>query len=131
HEPTSTEEQRLCRRLAVSAGEFDIAAAESICPGEDTPPEDVLLLVGQLLDKSLLSVGDQAGRYRVLETLRWFGAGHLIQAGEDPALRRRHSAYYRELAETAAEARAREGHAPWLQRLDAEHDNLRAALAWS
>src|SRR5207237_1250762 len=74
---------------------------------------------------------DQPGRYRMLETLRWFGGGHLLEAGEDQVVRRRHAAYYGELAQRAAERRAREGHAPWLQRLDAEHDNLRAALAWS
>jgi tetratricopeptide (TPR) repeat protein len=86
-----------------------------------------------LVDKSLVLVGEQAGqaRYRLLETMRQYGAEKLREAGETMAVRQRHRDWYLRLAEQAEpELEGAEQHA-WLERLELEHDNLRAALAWS
>jgi DNA-binding CsgD family transcriptional regulator/tetratricopeptide (TPR) repeat protein len=86
-----------------------------------------------LVDKSLLQVTAPGGepRYLMLETIREFALDELAASGEAPVIARRHAAYYLAFAEAAdAELRGRDQLA-WLERLDGEHDNLRAALTWS
>jgi non-specific serine/threonine protein kinase len=92
---------------------------------------DVLALLGALVDKSLVvaeSAADGAARYRLLETLRQFGAEKLEAAGEAGALGERHAHFYRALAEAGARGRRGPDQVAWLGRLEADHDNLRAAL---
>jgi predicted ATPase len=133
-------EQRLLRRLAVFAGRFALAAVEAVCA--DLPPSDsavpssrypapnILTPLGQLVDQSLLVAEEANGevRYRRLETLRAYGTEKLDESGEAALLRRRHREYYLAWAETAAQGLQSAEQAEWLQRLDQEHDNLRAAL---
>jgi predicted ATPase/DNA-binding SARP family transcriptional activator len=96
-------------------------------------PTDILDLLGQLIHKSLVVMepdGDTA-RYRLLETVRQYATEQLEAAGEAGAVRRRHSAWGVALAERADGAVLGPDQVTWLRRLDAEHANLRAALAWA
>jgi predicted ATPase/class 3 adenylate cyclase len=120
-------------RLSVFAGGFDLEAAEDICSSETVDALDVLDLLGSLVDKSLV-VADRtqdAARYRLLETIRQYSAQELLRAaGEEDvlALRGRHAEHYLALAETAEPRLAGHGQGEWLLRLDADWDNIRAAI---
>jgi predicted ATPase/DNA-binding SARP family transcriptional activator len=118
HELLDEEEQRAFARLSVFAGGCEPAAAEVVC-------ETSLEVLASLVDKSLVRRAE--GRLRMLETIREYAAGRL---GED-GTRGRHVAWFAALAEAAdAELRGPEQEA-WLARLDAEHANLRAAIAYA
>jgi non-specific serine/threonine protein kinase len=134
YEHLAGREQQLLQRLSVFAGGWSLEAAEAICAGAAIDRGDVLDLLSQLVDKSLVivepAVGGQA-RYRLLAPIRQYGAERLQQAGDDAALRDRHRDWFLALAEQGDVAlRGREPHAG-LERFEAEHDNLRAALEWS
>jgi hypothetical protein len=91
------------------------------------------LHLSRLADKSLLTVeyqGEEA-RYRFLETIREYAFEKLLESGEADRLRDRHLDFFLRLAEEAAPELAGPGQARWLERLEQEHDNLRAALRWS
>jgi predicted ATPase/class 3 adenylate cyclase len=126
-------ERALLRRLAVFAGGFTLEAAEAICSAPPTDRPDVFELVTQLVDKSLV-VLDETGaqpRYRLLETVRLYSQRLLRESGEEDDARRRHAIWYLELAERADPALQGPEQVKWLDLLDLEHDNMRAALEWS
>ena len=89
--------------------------------------------LSRLADKSLIIVDLRWGeaRYRLLETLRQYGHERLVEAGEEEAARRRHQAWYLTLAERADAGLIGPQQAAWLDRMEREHDNVRAVLAWS
>jgi predicted ATPase/class 3 adenylate cyclase/uncharacterized protein HemY len=129
-------EQRLFRRLAVFAGGCTLGAAEDVCDAESDLGVDPLDGLSSLVDKSLLrqlTLGGQAAepRFRMLETIREYGQEQLAEQGEAAAMARRHAYYYLRLAEEAEAHLGTAEQAAWLDRLDGEHDNLRAALEWS
>ena len=130
----SDDERAVMRVLAVFAGGFTLEAAERVCNGESSRTPGVLDAVVNLVDKSLLVAEhdqDAETRYRMLETIRQYAAEKLVDAGEADATRRRHFDYFLHLAERA-EPHLRESTVlEWLDRLESEHDNLRAALDWS
>jgi predicted ATPase/DNA-binding SARP family transcriptional activator/Tfp pilus assembly protein PilF len=110
-------------RLGVFVGGCTLEAAESVC--------DVTLeSLGSLVDNNLLRRRD--GRFTMLETVRHFAVERLEEAGAG-GLRRRHAEWLTELAETMAERTSVGGEdaTTWLDRVQPEHDNIRAALAWS
>jgi predicted ATPase/DNA-binding SARP family transcriptional activator len=128
-------ERVLLRRLSVFAGGATLEAAERVCaaPGLDgLAADEVLYLLAALVDKSLVVAGDTEGtgepRYRLLETVRAYGAERRRQAGEDQALRRAHAGFILELAERAEPELRRADQLAWLARLAAERDNLHAAM---
>jgi predicted ATPase/DNA-binding SARP family transcriptional activator/DNA-binding CsgD family transcriptional regulator len=129
----SQEEQTLFRRLSVFAGGFSLEAAEAVCAGRSICEDGVLDLLAQLVDKSLVVVQEQLGeaRYRLLETVRLYGWEKLHESGMIMSTRRTHANFFLALAEEVepklkgAESRL------WLERLELEHDNLRAALRWA
>ncbi len=129
----SEAERVLLRRLSAFAGGWTLEAAEGVCAGGDVEASDILDLLTQLVDKSLVVATTQGGeaRYRLLETVRQYAQDRLLASGEAVEIRTRHRAWYLDLAERA-EARL---YGPellmWLNRLEVEHDNLRAALGWS
>jgi non-specific serine/threonine protein kinase len=125
--------QALLRRLAVFAGGWELAAAEAVCAGEEVAAADVLELLDELLDHSLVYVAAREGapRYGMLETVRLYGLQQLERAGEVTALRERHLRWCVLLAEQAALALQGAEQAVWLTRLAREHDNLRGALQWA
>jgi predicted ATPase len=129
----SEPERVLLRRLTVFAGGWTLEAAEAICRGGSVEADLVLDLLASLVDKSLVLVETHHGeaRYRLLETLRQYGWDQLVGAREAPEVQKRHRAWYLNLAERA-EARIRgPEETMWLNRLEVEHDNLRAGLGWS
>jgi DNA-binding CsgD family transcriptional regulator/tetratricopeptide (TPR) repeat protein len=90
--------------------------------------------LGSLVDKSLITSGrGQQGepRFALLETIREFASEKLVESGGAPELHRRHAGYFRDLACAAASQLRGSDHLPWLERLEAEHGNIRAALSWS
>jgi non-specific serine/threonine protein kinase len=128
----SPHERVVFRRLAVFAGGWTLEAAEDICAGEGIGGDEVLELLAGLVDKSLV-VADEAGesrRYRLLETMREYGWEKLRATGEEAAVRDRHRNWLLALAEEADRGLRGATQAAWLTRLEREHDNFRAALAW-
>jgi predicted ATPase/DNA-binding SARP family transcriptional activator len=114
--------------VAAGAGTAGIAAADGV--GTATvEPEDVLELLTALTEKSLLVAdGEGAPRYRMLGTIKEYAAQRLAEAGETEAARRAHLAYFTELAETADPHLRRAEQVEWFATLDAEHDNISAAM---
>ena len=101
-------------------------------PGAQRPPS-VLDLISALVDKSLLRQSEMAEgepRFAMLETVREFALSQLMAHGEYEAVRSAHAAWCLELAERAEPHLNSGERMPWLRRLDAEHDNMRAALSW-
>ncbi len=127
YELLSEPERRLFRKFSVFAGGCTYEAAETICT-----EMDVLTLLTQLVNKSLVAVEDESGssRYRLLETVRQYARDKLLEMGESEEARNTHFDYFYKMAKAAEpmlngpEARA------WVAKLEAEHDNIRAALDW-
>ena len=126
-------EKLLLQRLSVFAGGWTLAAAEEVCAGEGIEHRDVLDLLTSLADKSLVvpEQEDAQTRYRLLETVRQYARDRLEESGGSAAVRVRHRDYYLALAEEADPKLKGAEQAEWLQRLEEEHENLRAGLEWS
>lgn len=127
-----TEQQRIVfRRLSVFAGGFDLGAAEAVVPGADVAREDVLELVAQLVDRSLVQMEDSGGRarYRMLETVRQYAAVRLADAGEAVEVQDRHLARYAARSTDWPALLDRKPHA--LIEPHQEEANVRAALRWA
>jgi non-specific serine/threonine protein kinase len=122
------EERCMLRRLAVFAGGWSLEAAEAVCS-----ELDVLDLLTQLVNKSLVTVDDEAAepRYHLLETVRQYARDKLLEAGETEQARNKHFDYFFALAQRAEPRLHNFGASTWVAQLDLEHDNLRAALQWS
>ena len=123
-------EQVFFSRLSVFSGGWTLEAAESVCEGQSVKGEDVLNLLEQLINKSLVIMEEIHGesRYHMLETIRQYANEKLV--GSD-ALREQHAAYFLILAETIEPFLEKSEPAGWLDKLEREHNNLRAALRWA
>jgi predicted ATPase/DNA-binding CsgD family transcriptional regulator len=134
HELLSEPERVLLRRLAVFAGGWTLEAAEAVCVGEGVEADAVLDLMTQLVNKSLILAEREQGqeaRYRILETIREYANERLLEADEGEQLRNQHLDFFLQWTE-GAELEVRGPHQlKWLNQLEVEHDNLRAALEWS
>jgi predicted ATPase/DNA-binding SARP family transcriptional activator len=127
------QEQLLFRRLSVFAGGFSLEAVEAVCVGSGLERDAVLEVFSRLVDKSLVVVVEQGAelRYRLLETMRQYGQEQLRLSAELAPLQEAHAAFFLGFAQ-AIEPHLTTAERPvWLRRLEGEHDNLRAALAWS
>ncbi len=129
----SEQERILLRRLSAFAGGFALEAAEQICSGNGLDDGDILNLLTHLVDKSLVVFDEWDGhaRYRLLETVRQYARDRLQESGEADDVRRRHRDWYLALAEQAYPELRGPRPELWGDRLETEHDNLRAALEWS
>lgn len=129
----SNPERALLSRLSVFAGGWTLDAAEQICAGDGITQLDVLELLTQLVNKSLVIAenNDGATRYRFLETIRQFARYCLYKAEAVEMTSDRHLEFFVAFAETARAQLRGPAQITWLERLDAEHDNLRAALTWA
>jgi predicted ATPase/transcriptional regulator with XRE-family HTH domain len=126
-------EQVLFRRLAAFAGGWTLEAAQAVCSGEGLEANEVPDLLMHLVDKSLVIVQEEKGaaRYQLLEIIRQFSREKLWAAGEGEIMRQRHLAYFVDLAEQAEPNLRAFDMLIWLDRLEVELDNIRAALAWA
>ncbi len=129
HHLLSDEERVLFRRLATFSGGFSLEAAEAIGAGGSLESWEVLGVLSGLVDKSLVAFDGE--RYRLLQTIRDFANTVLLASGEANAVRDRHAAWFLEAAEAASLQLEREVRSDLVVALEADHDNLRAALEWS
>jgi predicted ATPase/DNA-binding CsgD family transcriptional regulator len=144
------DERTLFARLAVFVGGCSLEAAEAVCAEDEgrrtedemakrpsssvLRPPSVLDLVASLVDKSLLRQAEGPEgepRFGMLETIREYAAERFEASGDADTWRRRHAEYYLALAEQAAPELVGPAQTTWLERLEREHDNLRAALGWA
>lgn len=130
----------LLRRLSVFAGGLTLEAAERVCSDDSSgrqpaeiPESDVLALLISLINRSLVVAEETANgrsRYRLPESVRQFASEELREAGEAPAVKDRHLDFFLTLAEQSEAEVLGEKQKLWLERLEAEHNNLLAALHW-
>lgn len=127
HDLLNADERVLFWRLSVFVGGCTLEAAEVVCDATGDLPMDVVDGLTSLADKSLLCQSEEAEPcLRMLEAIREYGLERLAASGETEEIKTRHAAHYLTLAEEAELTGAQQG--AWLERLEAEHDNLRAAL---
>jgi predicted ATPase/DNA-binding CsgD family transcriptional regulator len=128
------ENQRLFRHLSVFAGSIPIDGSEYVCAELAGPEGDLLDRMVDMVDFSLIGTADSPDgepRFRMLETVREFGAEQLRLSGEEESLRDRHAAWIAEMVEEGAHHFMGEGEAEFTARLLADLDNIRAAIGWS
>ncbi len=134
YELLSERAQTPFRRLSVFAGGWTLAAAEVVGSGEGIEAADVLDLLSGLVDKSLVVAEAREGsrvRYRMLEPIRQYAREKLEASREAKETLRCHAEFFLALAEEAEPGVEGPQQAAWLDQLEMEHDNLRAALSWS
>ena len=126
----SEDERAAVRRLSIFSGGFDLEAAQAVVADDRIEPVDVLDLVGSIVDKSLVIADDrgQIVRYRMLETIREYGAERIDDADERAEVARRHRGHYRALLERASAEEEGPKQAEWRARVMVEMGNIRAAL---
>jgi predicted ATPase/DNA-binding CsgD family transcriptional regulator/transcriptional regulator with XRE-family HTH domain len=133
-------QQAAFRRLAVFVGGFTLEAAEAMCaagePGDVaiSHPNAMVDRLQSIVDKSLLrsdAATDGEPRFRMLETIREFGLEQLSTSGDLDAVQERHARIFLALAEEGERSLVERVQEVWLDRLEAEYDNLRAAFDWS
>jgi predicted ATPase/DNA-binding XRE family transcriptional regulator len=131
----SEEEKALFRRLSVFAGGFALEATEAVGANQETNAEDVLELLGRLVEQSLVLAqpGEDSGevRYSMLEPVHQYGLERLELSDEAEEARQRHAEYYLALAEQTEPELWGPRQVALLDRLEEEHDNLLAALRWA
>ena len=118
-------ERIVFRRLSVFAGRFSLEAVTAVCTDSGLNRDAVLEPMAELVDKSLVMA--DAGRYRLLETVRSYGRERLAEAHETDATQARLGAYVLGVAESRAPGEL----GPWLDRLEAIYDDIRNTLSWS
>ncbi len=133
HDLLTEPEHILFRRLAIFAGGFTLEAAEAVTAGDDVSKSQVTDLLGQLINKSLVTVEARSGyadantRYGMLETIREYAREKLDESGETERVRQRHRDFFIAFAEQAEPKLKGAEQFEWLDRLEVEHDNWRAA----
>jgi predicted ATPase/DNA-binding SARP family transcriptional activator/DNA-binding CsgD family transcriptional regulator len=133
HKLLSEAERTFFRRLSVFTGGWTLEAAEAVCSRGGIEEGDVLDLLGGLVDKSLVVAGAPTGgavRYRMLEPLRQYAREKLEEGAEIDEVQDRHTTFFLTVAEKAEPELAGPRQSAWVERLEAEHDNMREALSW-
>jgi predicted ATPase len=134
----SPAEPALLSRLGVFPGTFDLEAAEAVggahgsaAAGQDQAGE-IIDTLGSLVDASLIRDAERASppRFSLLETIREYARERLRESGQWNEAHDRHAAHFLELAESARAGLEGPSQVAWLDRLEAEHDNLGAAISW-
>jgi predicted ATPase/DNA-binding winged helix-turn-helix (wHTH) protein/Tfp pilus assembly protein PilF len=124
-------EKALFARLAVFAGGWTLEAASQVCSEAPITKDDVVYVLIGLIEQSLVVAEEDGDRYRMLETVRQYAQERLEEPGIGDVVRERHRDYFLALAEETEPKLTGAEQSVWLHRLDEDHDNLRAALAWS
>ena len=124
-------EQTLFGRLGVFVGGFDLAAVEQVCGTDPLSCDDVLDILGSLVEKSLVMLDEQdaTGRYRMLETIRDYAREKLEHQGELAASAIRHCEHYFTVSKRARDGIVGPEQAEWIQRIEADLDNVRSAMS--
>ncbi|MCX5532314.1 LuxR C-terminal-related transcriptional regulator [Streptomyces sp. NBC_00006] len=133
HDLCSPQERLLWARLSVFAGDFDLPSVEDVCADDALPAEEVVEQLIGLVDKSVVLRADDADevRYRLLDTLREYGAEQLAERADGYAVQVRHRDHYLELARWFEAEWAGDEQMPRFHRLLRERANLRVALEFS
>jgi predicted ATPase len=132
HDLCAPLERALWHRLSVFAGGFDLAAVEEVCAESDPEREEIVAALFELIDKSVvLRESPGTARYRLLDTIREFGAEQLAASGTESRWRGRHIARYLRMASHFAEHFADDEQMARFHELRDEHANLRAALEYA
>jgi predicted ATPase/class 3 adenylate cyclase len=133
HEILDEPQRRLFERAAVFAGGGRLSEIDTVCGLADQFGNDAFEDLGSLVDQSLLRVEEHGGepRYVMLEPIREYALERLKERGEAEAVRERHARAYADLVERAARELAGREQRRWLDLLEVEHDNIRAALDWA
>jgi len=129
----SPAEQALFNRLSVFRGGCALETMETVCACEQVQYAEILRVLTQLVEKSLIRMDERSSepRYLMLETMRRYGQDKLEASGEADITYRLHSEWFLRLAEEAEAHWSGAAQQAWLARLELEHDNLRMALEWS
>ena len=128
------DEKKMLDRLSVFRGGFTLEGAEFVGDAGADSGFDLLDVISSLVDKSLLGQREQKDgepRFRMLVVVREFASEKLSETGEKDEINRRHAHFYNDLAEKAEPELLGEKAARWLETLEAEHANFRAALEWT
>jgi predicted ATPase/class 3 adenylate cyclase/tetratricopeptide (TPR) repeat protein len=127
------DEQVLLVRLSIFAGGFDLSAAEEICNAEPLASKAIDDLLISLVDKSLVlpEEGYEGTRYRMLETIRDYTRMKLVESSDLDVTSSRHCNYYFVKAKAGRHGLQGPEQAKWVARLEGDHDNMRAAIAYS
>jgi predicted ATPase/DNA-binding SARP family transcriptional activator/DNA-binding CsgD family transcriptional regulator len=134
HELLSESERVLFRRLSVFDGGWTLDAAEGVCWGEGVEQGDVLEVLSELVERSLVVAWareEGVPRFRMLEPVRQYGRERLEESGEAETAKCSHARYFLSFAEEAEPELLGPRETQWYDRLEGEHDNIRAALSWS
>jgi predicted ATPase/DNA-binding XRE family transcriptional regulator len=137
HDQLTPAEREVFAQLSVFVGGWTLSAAATVMSGHESPGPieraSALDLIGRLIDKSLIRVVRRTGvaRYYMLAVIREFAAERLAATGKTDEAARRHAHFYINLMEEAESQLRGANQAEWLERLDRELDNVRAAMAWS
>jgi predicted ATPase/DNA-binding SARP family transcriptional activator len=124
----------LLRRLSIFAGGWTLDAAESVCTGNDIDSQQVLEVMTQLAEKSLVVVNQDTGRarrYHLLEMVRQYAQEKLVEAGEEENIRVQHLRYFLNLSEQIEHELVRSQQIEWFARTNDERDNIRIALEYA
>jgi predicted ATPase/class 3 adenylate cyclase len=130
HDLLTEQERVLFRRLAVFAGGWTLSAAEAVGAGGEIERSAVLDLQSQLVERSLVAMEAEGGRYRLLDTVRQYAQEHLDRSNDGPGVHARHLDYFVAFAEEARLHVIGPDEAAWLPQLDIERENLLSAHAW-
>jgi predicted ATPase/DNA-binding CsgD family transcriptional regulator len=125
----SPNEALLFQRSGAFVGGFNLESMTAICAGDGIAADDLIALLAQLVDKSLVQSDSTGGRFRLLETIREYAVGKLAESGELEAVSSRRTRYFLDLAEMASQAYDGPSVGMWFERLRLEIDNLRAVMA--
>jgi non-specific serine/threonine protein kinase len=134
HELCSAAEQVAWARLSVFSGSWELEAAEYVCAGDTIEPEDVLDALQGLVEKSIVVRDNDRGdvaSYRMLESIRLFGADRLARLGELPARQLRHRDWYRALLARGEREWTGADQSVWLHRMYHDLPNIRSAIELS
>src|SRR4030095_12815194 len=123
-------EKKVLRRLAVFFGGFTLEAVEAVACGDDLDLGSGLDLLTQLVEKSLVVLDPDSGRYRLLEMLRQYTLERLEESGEAAVIRTRHLRFFLALAERARPELAGPAQGEWLKRLELRRGKPLARRSW-
>jgi len=127
----SEKEKKFWSRLSVFAGGWTLGAAEEVCSGDDLSEDDILDLMNELTDKSIVIFNETSDNYRMLETIRQYGVKRLAELGESETMKSNHLSYYLKMALAAEPELYGPKAKKWFEKFESEHSNIQAALTWS